>query len=138
MQLAVTTANTRRAHFPWYNKQPVLEPSKLVYFPIITVPINSSSILARFKPSQLLMMSSGTRDLPKNAKKEALFWRFSTETACQKKIGKTIRGVTWLTFTCHHIYRQYPVPQVLIKEKIRVFVGPPSPQENLFFIYFLG
>ena len=138
MQLAGTKANTRRAPFPWYSKKPVLEPRKLAYFAIITVPINNSSILARFKPSQPLMMSSGTRDLPKNARKKTFFRPFSPETASQKKIWKSIRGVTWLTITCHCTYRQYPVPQVLITEKTRVFIRPLSPTKSLFFIHLFG
>ena len=88
---------------------------------IFTVPINSSSKLARIKPSQLLMMSSGTSKLRPAAQK----WR------------RDMAGsVTWSAIIAHNKCMSYPVPKVLSAEKQDVKdISPPHKWPFKFFFH---
>ena len=91
---------------------------------ILTVPINSSSKLARTKPSQPFMISSGTSKLPKFGNKTSLLLFFFAKLppseehpAAQKLRRNMASSVTWSAIIAHKKCMSYPVPKVLSVEK---------------------
>ena len=66
---------------PWTTNCQQLESSNWTKFVTFTVPINSSLKLARFKPSQPLMMSSGTSKWPKTQQNYAIWTHFQGNSA---------------------------------------------------------
>ena len=99
---------------PWTTNCQQLESSIWTKFVTFTVPINGSLKLARFKPSQLLMMSSGTSKWPKTQQFYAIWTHFqgnsADDLADQKANSNAPSVVTWPHATWQCTCIPFPVP----------------------------
>ena len=109
---------------PWTTNCQQLESSIWTKFVTFTVPINSSLKLARFKPSQPLMMSSGTSKWPKTQQIYAIWTHFqgysADNLADQKANSNAPTVVTWphATWQCTCIPFPVPPSKPLEKEEL--------------------
>ena len=94
-----------------------------------TEQINSSLKLARFKPSQPLMMSSSTSKWTKHSNLGQV-WHITqgnsaNDSADQKANSNVSSIVTWPTVMWHYTCITIPSPSIKISRKRRVLTPPP-------------
>ena len=106
---------------PWTTNCQQLESSIWTKFVTFTVPINSSLKLTRFKPSQPLMMSSGTSKWPKTQQFYAIWTHLqgnsADDLADQKANSNAPSVVTWPHATWQCTCIPFPVPPSKPSEK---------------------
>ena len=116
---------------PWTTNCHQLATSDWTKVVTFTVPINSSLKLARFRPSQPLMMSSSTRKWPKTQQFGAILTHFqgnsANDSADQKANSNVSSIVTWPTVMWHYTCITIPNPAIKISRKRGVLTPPPPP-----------
>ena len=77
------------------------------------VPIYSSSLLTRFKPSEPCMMMTVTQQMATNTKKLRHFWCVDIQNCCLLNWLELEGMVTWWFAMCYHTCMPYPVSHYL-------------------------